>query len=439
MSKLPTNPPAGMRDFLADEMIKREAIINKIKTIFEKFGFDPWETPAVERFEVLQGKYGEEEKLIYKFRDLGKRELALRYDLTVPLARVVARFPQLPKPIKRYQISRVWRYERKQRGRYKEFWQCDIDIVGSESMLADAEIIAITYEILKRLGFKEFVIRINNRKLLNALVQYAGVEKEKVMEVFRVIDKLDKIGMENVKKELKLRGIKADSVKKIIQIIGTKKKPTDLLLTVEKFVKEFREGKEGINELKELLSYLKLFDVSENFYMIDLSLVRGLDYYTGPIYETVVTKPKIGSLTGGGRYDKLIGLFTGTDIPATGTSIGIERVIDVMDELKMIKPKKTKTLVFVASVDDKVKKECIKIATKLRKVGINCQIDVMNRSLEKQLEYVDKLDIPYAIIVGKKELAKRKIKLKNMKKKKEKELKINEAVKTLRKINRKEL
>jgi histidyl-tRNA synthetase len=432
MLKLPTNPPAGMRDFLASDMIKREAVINKIKIIFERFGFDPWETPAVEYFEVLQGKYGEEEKLIYKFKDLGGRELALRYDLTVPLARVVARFPQLPKPIKRYQISRVWRYERKQRGRYKEFWQCDVDIVGSKSMMADAEIIAITYEVLKELGFKEFKIRINNRKLLNGLIQYAGVEKEKVIEAFRAIDKLDKVGIEGVKKELKSRNIKTDSIKKILQIIGIKGKPNRVLSTVEKFVKNLKEGKEGIDELRQLISYLKLFDVDENYYVIDLSLVRGLDYYTGPIYETVVTKPKIGSLTGGGRYDKLIGLFTGTDIPATGTSIGIERIIDVMDELKMIKPRKSRTLVFVASVNDEMKRECIRVATELRRAGISCQVDLMNRNLQKQLEYADKLDIPYVIIVGKKELVKGKVKLKDMKKKEERELKIDEAIKVLK-------
>jgi histidyl-tRNA synthetase len=432
MLKLPTNPPAGMRDFLASDMIKREAVINKIKIIFERFGFDPWETPAVEYFEVLQGKYGEEEKLIYKFKDLGGRELALRYDLTVPLARVVARFPQLPKPIKRYQISRVWRYERKQRGRYKEFWQCDVDIVGSKSMMADAEIIAITYEVLKELGFREFKIRINNRKLLNGLIQYAGVEKEKVIEAFRAIDKLDKVGIEGVKKELKSRNIKTDSIKKILQIIGIKGKPNRVLSTVEKFVKNLKEGKEGIDELRQLISYLKLFDVDENYYVIDLSLVRGLDYYTGPIYETVVTKPKIGSLTGGGRYDKLIGLFTGTDIPATGTSIGIERIIDVMDELKMIKPRKSRTLVFVASVNDEMKRECIRVATELRRAGISCQVDLMNRNLQKQLEYADKLDIPYVIIVGKKELVKGKVKLKDMKKKEERELKIDEAIKVLK-------
>ena len=419
MKKILTQPPAGMRDFLASDMIKREYVISKIKTIFE-------------RFEVLQGKYGEEEKLIYKFKDLGGRELALRYDLTVPLARVVARFPNLPKPIRRYQISRVWRYERKQRGRYKEFWQCDVDIVGSKSMLADAEIIAIIYEVLKELGFKEFTIRINNRKILTALTKWAGVEEKKSLGVLRSIDKLDKKGLEGVKEELKERGIDKKSIKKILEFISIKGKPEEALSKIENYIKDFKEGKEGIEELKQLFSYLRIFGIDEKFYELDLSLARGLDYYTGPIYETVVKKPNIGSITGGGRYDKLIGIFSGIEIPATGTSFGIERIIEIMDKLKMFRLPKTRTKVFVANAKEEVREEAIRITQMLRRKGINCQMDVSGRSLKKQLEYADSLGIDYVVIVAPKELKEGKVILKDMKNRKEETIRKEKLIQNLR-------
>ncbi|MCD6403214.1 MAG: histidine--tRNA ligase [Candidatus Aenigmarchaeota archaeon] len=432
MSDISTNPPIGMRDFLAKDMIKREYVVNKIKEVFERFGFDPWETPAVERLEVLQGKYGEEEKLIYKFQDLGGRWLALRYDLTVPLARVVARFPQLPKPIKRYQISRVWRYERKQKGRYKEFWQCDVDIVGSSRMIADAEIVSIVYKVLKKLGFEEFNIRINNRKILSAIVRISGVDKSKVLDAFRSIDKLDKVGIEGVRKELKARGIKDDSVEKLVEFISIKGNAERVLSEVESLVKKDEEGLKGVEELKELLSYLPDFRVKKGFYSVDLSLVRGLDYYTGPIFETVVTKPKIGSISGGGRYDNLISLFAGTRIPAVGVSFGLERIIDVMEELNMIKTPQTKTDVFVACVEESLIKNAIKICDFLRENGVNCQMDLMGRKLSKQLEYVDSKGIPYAVIIGKAEVEKGLVKLKDMKTRSEELLKLEDVPKKIK-------
>ena len=418
--KISTNPPPGMRDFLADDMIKREFVVNKIKSIFETFGFEPWETPAVERLEVLQGKYGEEEKLIYKFQDLGGTWLAMRYDLTVPLARVVARFPQLPKPIKRYHISRVWRYERKQKGRYKEFWQCDADIVGSSSMLADAEVLALVPKVFKSLGFENFTVKVNNRKILDAWLRKLGIKDKKTqLDVLHSIDKLDKVGLDGVEKELVSRGINKSLVPKILDWLKLEGSYLEALESVEKFLGKDEEGLDGVNELREIYEYLEWFGVDRKNYVFSLSLVRGLDYYTGPIYEVVVEKPKIGTLAAGGRYDRLIGLFHNKDLPAVGISFGIERIIDVMDEFHMFNLPKTKVKVFVANAKPELLKEAVKLAEFLRSKGVSTQTDLMGRNLKKQMEYADSKGIPYVAIVAPKELQQGKYVLKDMVKKTE--------------------
>ena len=358
--------PRGTRDFLPEQMIKREYVISVIKKIFERYGFNPLETPAIEFESTLRKKYGEEEKLIWAFEDLGKRRVALRYDLTVPLARVVASNPQLKLPFKRYQIQPAWRFEEPQKGRYREFYQCDVDIVGSESMAADAEIISIIYDVMKELSFEEFTIRINDRKLLDTVAKFAGI-RNKVFEVFRAIDKLDKIGLDGVKEDMIKRGISKESIDKILEVISITGSPDEVLNRVEKMV-----GKnEGIEELRALIKYLDALEVDRNYWKIDLSLARGLDYYTGPVFETMVEKPRIGSLTGGGRFDKLIGIFSGKDIPATGTTIGIERIIDALDEMGRLNLPKTKTRIFVAPVNKNVYFDALKITKKIRDIGIN--------------------------------------------------------------------
>ena len=324
--------PRGMRDFLPEEMMRRRKVIETIREIFERYGYEPLETPALERIEVLAGKYGEEgEKLMFRvlkrgsgieklgkeieeLRITNKREiidLALRYDLTVPLARVVAlNQGKIALPFKRYQIQPVWRAERPQRGRYREFYQCDVDTVGSPSMMADAEIITIINEILTKLGFSRFRIRINNRK----------VPEEKAIDLFIGIDKLEKIGLSGVEEELKNRGIAREAIAKIIPILEVKGDFKTVLSEAEKLLYGSKIGEEGLSELAELFNYATSFGVPPGNLILDLSLARGLDYYTGPIYESVVDEPRIGSLTGGGRYDNLIGMFLGRDIPATGTS-----------------------------------------------------------------------------------------------------------------------
>ena len=419
----------GMRDFLPEDMIKRDYIISIIKKIFEKYGFDPLETPSVEYAELLEGKYGEDEKLIYKFKDKADRNLALRYDLTVPLSRIIASKPDLTKPFKRYQISRVWRYDNVQKGRYREIWQCDIDTIGSRSILADAELIAAFTEILNSLKFKKYSININNRKILDAIARYSNVENEKIKDVFISLDKFDKIGKQGVIKELESRNISKDSIKNIIQITDLNGKPELVLNKLEKLI----GNNQGINELKQLISYLKQLKVKDK-YKINLTLARGLDYYTGPIFEIYVEEPKIGSLGGGGRYDKLIGKLSNQDTPATGFSLGLDRLIDVMNELKMIPSVKTLTKIFVANVSEKNMKYSLNIVNLLRKNNFNAQFDLMNRDLSKQLNFANSLGIPYVVIIGDNEVKKKEVKIKDMKKGKERKVKTNILIKYLRKI-----
>jgi len=426
--------PKGTRDFLPEEMVKREFIINTIKNIFILYGFGPLETPAFEDWELLATKCGEDIKeQIFKFKDKSDRKLGLRFDLTVPMARVVANNPQLPKPFKRYVIAPVWRYEEVTAGRKREFYQCDIDIVGTESMEADVECIVCAVDCLKALGFKELKIKVNNRKVLEGFLELIKkkVETEVILEftsveVFRAIDKISRIGVEGVKEELKKIGLKEEQINELLKIISIKE-----LEEGKKILKGIKIAEEGIKELEEIFSFSESYGISDSL-ELDFGLARGLDYYTGPIFEIVAkTERNIGSIAGGGRYDKLIELLGGRPTPATGISLGIERIVEIMKDEKMFDLPKTRVKAFVANVDEKVKNEVIKIDQKLRKKGIACQIDLMNRNLTKQLEYADKLGIPYCIIVGEKELRSKKFKLRDMKKKTEEDLKLEEIIKVI--------
>jgi histidyl-tRNA synthetase len=337
--------------------------------------------------------------------------------------------PQLPKPFKRYQISRVWRYDNPQRGRYREFWQCDIDIVGSRSSVADAELIMVAVDVFKALGFRDFRIRINNRKILDAICDYSGIAESQRIEALRSLDKEDKVGVQGVKEELRQKGFQEQCVEKLLEVTQLKGKCDEVLSYVSKNLSSYEQALEGSEELGEIVSVLKDVGVQEESYSIDLGLVRGLDYYTGPIFEIVVTEPKIGSLSGGGRYDKLIGRFAGTDVPATGISFGLERIIDVMRELRMVSLPKTKTLVVVSSVDEASSMEALKVAQKLRRAGVPVRTDVMGeRKITRQLKYADSLGIPYAVIVGQAEIEKGVFKLRLMEKREEKEMTVEEMI-----------
>ena len=396
--------PRGMRDILPEQMIRRQYVIDVIRGVFEEFGFEPLQTPALELSEILTGKYGPDaEKLIYQAGHVGgKEDISLRYDLSVPLCRVVAMHPQLPKPFKRYQIDPVWRAERPQKGRYRQFFQCDADTVGTESMLADAENVNLIYQVLNRLGFKQFEININNRKLITGIGQFAGVSTEQLGGLYRSIDKLDKIGLSGVRAELAENQIPEPVIEKLLSLLQIEGDAETVLNALSEQLGDSEVANEGISELEELSGYLTILGVPEEFYRINVSMVRGLEYYTGPIYETVVEEPKIGSITGGGRYDELIGSFSKQSYPATGTSFGIERIIDVMEEFDMFPSAvgKTVTQVLVTVFDADLVQASLKLATRLRSSGIRTEVYCRPTRISAQMKYADNKGIPYAVILG---------------------------------------
>ncbi len=401
--------PRGMRDILPEQMIRRQYVIDVIREVFEEFGFEPLQTPAMELSEILTGKYGPDaEKLIYQAGHTGgKEDISLRYDLSVPLCRVVAMYPQLPKPFKRYQIDPVWRAERPQKGRYRQFFQCDADTVGSDGMLADAENVNLIYEVLSRLGFEQFEININNRKLITGLGEYSGVPAEQLGGLYRSIDKLDKIGLGGVTAELQENGIAEDVIQKLLALLQVEGDAVTVLTDMKKQLANFEIACVGITELEELINLVTILGVPEKYYRVNVAMVRGLEYYTGPIYETVVEEPKIGSITGGGRYDELIGSFSKQGFPATGTSFGIERIIDVMEEFEMFPSTVGKTVaqVLMTVFDEGLVEESLKLATQLRQGGVRTEVYFRAARISAQLKYADSKGIPYAMILGSDELA----------------------------------
>ena len=410
--------PRGMRDILPEQMIRRQYVIDVIRDVFEEFGFEPLQTPALELSEVLTGKYGPDaEKLIYQAGHVGgKEDISLRYDLSVPLCRVIAMHPQLPKPFKRYQIDPVWRAERPQKGRYRQFFQCDADTVGTESMLADAENVNLIYQVLTRLGFEQFEVNINDRKLITGIGQFAGVPTEQLGGLYRSIDKLDKIGVLGVRDELAKNQIPEPVIEKLLTLLQIEGDTATVLNALNEQLGGSEIAREGIAELEELNGYLETLGVPDKFYRINVSMVRGLEYYTGPIYETVVEEPKIGSITGGGRYDELIGSFSKQGYPATGTSFGIERIIDVMEEFDMFPAAvgKTVTQVLVTVFDADLAQESLKLAALLRQDGIRTEVYSRPTRLSTQIKYADTKGIPYAVILGSDELEAGKVAIRNL-------------------------
>ncbi|HEX6976751.1 MAG TPA: histidine--tRNA ligase [Patescibacteria group bacterium] len=416
MSKQDLQTLKGFRDFLPSKMVVRNEAIRRLRIVFEKYGFEELITPAIESQGVLLGKYGEEaEKLMYLFEDQGKRKVGLRYDLTVPLARVAATYPDLPRPFKRYQIQPVWRAENTQKGRYREFYQCDIDTIGSTSPLADAEILAVIYESLGALGFPSFVIKINSRQVLFENLKKAGVKESMWLTTLSSIDKLDKKTKEEVEKELEKKGLMKDEIEKVFA-------------NFEKAVPDAF--------LASVMEYANQMGVKDTILKFDPYLSRGLDYYTGPIFESVVTEPKIGSLTGGGRYDKLLKTLGGPDLPATGTTIGLDRVCDVVEELDLWKDmKKTTTSVLVTVFSKELLSKSLEIATVLRQSGVNTEVyPEENTKLEKQLKYADKKNVSWVVIIGPNEIEENKVVLKNMSDNTQEILATDEVIKKLEKL-----
>ena len=416
MAKIQARIFKGARDFFPEQMLHRERILQVMRTTFKKYGFAPLETPAIEYLDVLTGKYGEDaDRLIYKlnYKVGQKDEAALHYDLTVPFSRAVAMQTDLPLPFKRYQMQPVWRADRPQphQGRFREFYQCDADCVGSESMIIDAEMIAITYEILSQLTIPDFVIKINNRKILNGITQYIGLDNSHVAEVCNAIDKLDKVEWNEVEKDLIEKNIAATSIEKLHQLL-IKNLSLDLLKTE---LNSIEIAQQGIAELQELFSYLAIFNIPETHYKFDISLARGLDYYTGPIFETKLPKhPHMGSLNGGGRYNGLIASFGGKDIPAVGTSLGLDRIFTAMQQLDLLDDVKTSTKVLVGNFGEATLAASLKLVTDLRANNINTEFYPDADKLKKQFGYCDKKKIPFMCIIGEEEMAANVITLKNL-------------------------
>jgi histidyl-tRNA synthetase len=400
----------GVRDVPPSELLPRNDLLRKLTAVFERFGFAPLETPAMEYLDILVGKYGAEgEKLIYRVERKGDGDaLALRYDLTVPLARMVAMNPQLPRPFKRYQIQPVWRADRPQpaQGRFREFYQCDVDTVGTASLVADAENVAVVHEGILALGLEQFRIKINNRKLLRGMVAYAGLPQSKDADVLRVVDKLDKIGMDEVRRELTAEGVPQEAVEKLVELMTITGAPAVVLDRAEAILKDEPSARTGIAELRELLGYAAASGVAPERLAVDLSLTRGLDYYTGPVYEVVLTTPdKFGSLGGGGRYDDLMTLFGQTPVPATGVSIGLTRVLAALLKYDLLQTRETPAIALVMRFPDTPIDAALGVAARLRRAGVPVEFFYEADRLKKQFAHAEKKGIPYAVLVGAAEAA----------------------------------
>jgi histidyl-tRNA synthetase len=405
----------GFRDYMPRQMILRRRIIDTFRTIFERHGFEPLDTPALEHIEVLLGKAGENEKLMYRFFDQGEREVGLRYDLTVPLARVVAMHQdEIVLPFKRYHIAPVWRAEKPQRGRFREFWQCDADIVGSNSMIADAEAVSIAAEALHAVGLPNFVINISHRRLLEGIAVVSGVDPDRAGLVYRSVDKLAKIGANGVLAEMVNSGVDETAARAVIDNVTRTGTPGELLASLRGEMAAYEPGAKAIDELGQLFHVLPGLGVPEKSYRLDLSLARGLDYYTGPVYEATVTEPNVGSVAGAGRYDGLVGNFLGRDIPATGMSLGLERIIEVVEEFSLLPTPSTVAQVIVPVFPDTLA-EAAHLAQELRASGLRVDFSLLqNRSVGDQLKYAGRRGIPFAAIAGESELERGVVAVKNL-------------------------
>jgi histidyl-tRNA synthetase len=419
-------PLSGFRDLLAEQIFPREEVINKIKNVYELYGFVPLKTPALERFETFTNKLGDEgDKLLYSFKDNGDRQVALRYDHTVPLARVIAQYGgELAKPYKRYVVGDSWRGERAQAGRYREFTQFDADIVGASSYLADIEVLAMTADAMNSIGVKT-KIRINDRRILDSLSKECGIEKKsEFYKLVGIIDKVDKIGDESVKEEVgKLFGIPTkELVTKYLALSGTCE---DKLKEIAKLLNN-EEAKEAVQNINKILSMLG--DTGYDGQVIfDQTIARGLNYYTGTIFETtLVDLPSIGSICSGGRFDELIEQLGGPSTPAVGTSIGIDRLLEAMNQLNLVKAAKTKTKVYITNVEDGLDIQRFKLAQELREKGIPSEIIYDSPKLGNQIKAIDKLGVEKIIILGSREIEKKIVVIKDLKSGDQKDVPIDE-------------
>ncbi|KAA5544737.1 histidine--tRNA ligase [Adhaeribacter rhizoryzae] len=437
MSKDKPAIPKGTRDFNPQVVVKRNYIFSTIRKTFEKFGYQPLETPAMENLSVLTGKYGEEgDQLIFKILNSGDylaktavtdfeqgsksmlrkiSEKALRYDLTVPFARfVVMNRNEITFPFKRYQIQPVWRADRPQRGRYREFYQCDADVVGTKSLLCEAEIVLMIDEVLSNLGITDFSIKINHRGILAGIAEAIG-QKGREVEICVAIDKLDKIGQEGVNKELSERGVSDDSIAALQPILNLKGDSNTLISSLDNILENSAEGKRGLDEIKEVFKYLSSFQVKNAALNLDIALARGLSYYTGCIFEVKVNNATMGSISGGGRYDNLTGMFGLPDVSGVGFSFGVDRIYDVMEELNLFQASnQTITQLLISNFDKASEEYSLPLLQQFRNAGIATELYPEAAKLKKQMTYADQKKIPFVLLVGSEEMQTGLLQLKNM-------------------------
>lgn len=413
----------GFRDLLPKYAFRKSEIVSIIRRIYESYGFLPVETPSLEYLEILLGEYGDENtKQIFRFRSPEEQEVALRFDLTVPLARIVAQYSDLPKPFKRYQVGSVWRADKPDPGRFREFTQFDVDVVGTSSQLAEAEVIGAVARALDEIGTGPFAVNVNSRKVLNAVVKYSGIPSARAKDVFRVLDKLNKVGIENVELELtKGRydvsgdfitglGLTETNVRKIKDYLALPKgNRKEVLSELSDLL-----GRDSCDDLRKLDGFLDVLGLGSDVVTFDSTIARGLDYYTGPVFEVnLKDKPQFGSVAGGGRYDNLVRRFTDADMPAVGFSIGVDRLLAALGDTET---GGTFTDVVVTIMDRDKLDEYLRIADELRAAGVRADLYLgQEKGLRKQLQYADRVDARFAVIVGSNEFEKGVVTVKDLK------------------------
>ena len=425
----------GFMELLPQDQILFNKMKEKIQKSYEKFGFVPLDTPIIEMSEVLLAKAGgETEKQIYRFNK-GDNDLALRFDLTVPLAKYITEYyGNLSFPFRRYQIGKVYRGERPQKGRFREFYQCDIDIIGDGelSIINDAEMPSIIYTTIKELGFENFTICINNRKILNGLFRELKQENLSV-DIMRIIDKLEKIGEEKVIDSLKDLGVSQDAISKIMEFIKIKGTTDEKLEALDNLQFNDELFMQGLDELKQVVNYVRMFGVPDKNFKVDLTIARGLDYYTGTVYETFLNEYReIGSVCSGGRYDNLAEFYTDKKLPGVGVSIGLTRLFYKLNELNAIKEtQKSIAKVLVAPMTEDIER-ALEVSKILRDNDINTEVYIENKKIKAKFKYADHLKIPYVIIIGEDEIKNGAVSLKNMENGEQQTISLDEAIKILK-------
>lgn len=406
----------GFRDYPPALMIPREEILQKARQVYRSFGFAPIDTPALEYTEILLGKGGaESDKIIYRFKDHGERDVALRFDLTVPFARFAAQYvPALGTPFKRYHMGPVWRGENTSHGRYREFWQCDFDTIGTTSNSADIETVLVIYSLFRAIGFERFQIRVNNRLILSGMLEALGLAG-KAVEVLRALDKLPKVGEGPVVEEMGQYGIPADKAAKVLQLASHKGSSDEILAFVTSQFGENPKVQDGVKRLSEMLVVARETGIPAEALQVDLSIARGLDYYTGTIFETFLTDmPQIGSVCSGGRYDNLAGLYTKVALPGVGASLGLDRLLAAMEEMKLLPSSVSSAPVFMVRFSQVQLGAYESTAAMLRAGGVGVELYPEEKKIGSQLQYAEKRGFKLAVIAGPDDFSKGEFKIKDL-------------------------